>query len=315
MPRVLLFHPRVEEFTGPLRAAVPGLELQVAGDLSSLRRHLPEAEILLCTELPPEGVERTPERLRWIQLCSAGVDGLLPARDRIGNVVVTNARGIHAGLMADYALAVMVMLQWDFPGLLRDQAERRWRRDPKSPLAGKTLGVIGPGSIGAEIGRRAHEFGMNVLGVRRSGLDCPPGFLRMYRYERLDEVLPECDFVCITAPETPETRHMFGEKQFRTMKRTAFLLNISRGGLVDEAALIAALQEGLIAGAGLDVLEKEPPDPSNPLWTMPNVIITPHISGMTEGYAERVASLFAENFKRYLSGQPLRNVVDLERGY
>lgn len=108
---------------------------------------------------------------------------------------------------------------------------------------------------------------------------------------------------------------MFGEKQFRTMKRTAFLLNISRGGLVDEAALIAALQEGLIAGAGLDVLEKEPPDPSNPLWTMPNVIITPHISGMTEGYAERVASLFAENFKRYLSGQPLRNVVDLERGY
>lgn len=315
MPPVVLFHSRAEEFVEPLVAAVPGLELRVAHDLASLRRHLPEAEILVCTHLPPEGVEREPDRLRWIQLVSAGVDGLLPARDRIGKAVVTNARGIHAELMADYALTVMVMLQWDFPRLLRDQAERRWRRGPKSALAGKTLGVIGPGSIGAEIGRRAHEFGMKVLGVRRSGLACPPGFLRMYPNERLDDILPECDFVCITAPETPETRHMFGEKQFRAMRRTAFLLNISRGGLVDEAALIAALQEGLIAGAGLDVLEKEPPDPDNPLWTMPNVIITPHISGMTDAYAERVASLFADNFQRYLSGQPLKNVVDLERGY
>lgn len=315
MPPVLLFHSRVEEFVEPLKAAFPGLELQIADDLASLRKYLPEAEILLCTNLPPEALEQTPDRLRWIQLCSAGVDGVLPARDRIGNVVVTNVRGIHAELMADYALAVMVMLQWDFPALLRDQAERRWRRQPKSALAGKTLSVIGPGSIGAEIGRRANEFGMKVLGVRRSGLDSHPGFLRMYPNERLDEILPECDFVCITAPETPETRHMFGEKQFRAMRRTAYLLNISRGGLVDEADLIAALQEGLIAGAGLDVLEKEPPDPDNPLWAMPNVIITPHISGMTEDYAERVASLFADNLKRYLSGQPLQNVVDLERGY
>jgi phosphoglycerate dehydrogenase-like enzyme len=131
----------------------------------------------------------------------------------------------------------------------------------------------------------------------------------------LHRVLPDCDFVCIVVPAMPETRHMIGARELELMKRTAFLLNISRGSLVDEAALICALRAGAIAGAGLDVFEQEPPVPDNPLWSMPNVIMTPHISGMMLENAARVAALFAENLGLYRAGQPLRNIVRLERGY
>lgn len=315
LPPALLFHPRIDEFAGPLREAVPELDLALAHDLAELKERLRETEILLCTQLPAEALAGGVGRLRWIQLTSAGVEGVLPVRELLGNVVVTNARGIHAELMSDYALAVMVMLQWDFPRLLRDQAERRWRREPKASLAGSTLGIVGPGAIGAEIGRRAAAFGMRVIGVRRSGRQRPPGFADMFASEELDDVLPQCDFVCIVVPDTPQTRGMFGQNQFRAMKDTAFLINISRGSLVDEPALIEALREKSIAGAGLDVFEKEPPEPGNPLWRMPNVIMSPHISGMMDVNAERVAALFADNLSLYTRAESLRNIVDLERGY
>lgn len=312
-PRVVLFAAAPEALEREIRSAVPGIDLGVCRTEAELARDLPGAEVLLCTKLPPAALSDA-TRLRWIQVTSAGIEGLLPVRDRIAALSVTNARGVHVDLMADHAIAVMVMLQWDFPGLLRSQAAGRWDRGPRAPLAGRTLGVLGPGAIGAEIGRRAAAFGMRVIGVSRSGAPLP-GFDAVHPVAGLHSVLPDCDFVCVVVPATPETRHMIGARELGLMKRTAFLLNVSRGSLVDEAALIAALRAGEIAGAGLDVFEQEPPAPDNPLWSMPNVIMTPHISGMTTDNAPRVAALFAENLGRFRAGETLRNLVRLDRGY
>jgi phosphoglycerate dehydrogenase-like enzyme len=216
--------------------------------------------------------------------------------------------------MADHILAAMVMLQWDFPRILQDQAARRWRREPKVALAGQTLAVVGAGAIGGEIGRRASHFGMRVLGVRRSGAPLPD-FDKVFQPQQLDGVLAQSDFVCAALPATGETNQLFGAAQFARMKAGSFFMNIARGSVVNEPALIDALRTGHLAGAALDVFEKEPPDPDNPLWTMPNVIMTPHISGMLCTNEERLVGIFAENLRRYRAGEPLRNVVDLARGY
>ena len=186
--------------------------------------------------------------------------------------------------------------------------------DEKAALAGKTLGGVGAGAIGAEIGRRASHFGMRVLGIRRSG-EPLPDFEAVVRPDRLLEVLAQSDFVCVTVPATDATSRLIGPEQFRAMKAGAFFVNIARGSVVDEAELIRALRDGSLAGAALDVYEKEPPEDDNPLWDMPNVIMTPHISGMLDTNEERLVSIFADNLVRYRSGAPLRNMVDLARGY
>jgi phosphoglycerate dehydrogenase-like enzyme len=313
LPRVAIFHERADEFLAEAKAALPELPATAATDLDGLKAALPEAEVLLCRELPVEALPLA-GRVRWIQLVSAGVEGILPARSGIRHLKISNARGIHAELMADYAIAAMTMLLWDFPGLLRAQAAKRWDRAPKRSLAGRTLCVLGPGAIGGEIGRRGTFAGMHTIGVRRSA-EPLPGFAETVTQEALDTVLPRADFVCCAAPAMPETTHMMGARQFALMKREAFFVNVSRGSLVDEPALIAALQAGRIAGAALDVFEQEPPAAENPLWTMPNVIMTPHISGMLDTNIERVVGIFTDNLRRYLADEPLHNAVDLDRGY
>jgi phosphoglycerate dehydrogenase-like enzyme len=312
-PTVLIHHPRANRFGALLRKAAPEIVPLLAEKPADLGRSLPEAEILICAGLSAHDAA-TAAKLRWIQLTSAGVDLVLDALPSLGDVTVTNARGVHAELMSDHALAAMVMLQWDFPRILQDQAARRWRREPKRALAGQTLAVVGAGAIGGEIGRRASQFGMRVLGVRRSG-EPLPGFDAMAMPSQLDEVLAQAEFVCVTSPATSETRALFGARRFANMRPGAFFINISRGSVVDETALIDALRLGRLGGAALDVFEKEPPDADNPLWSMPNVIMTPHLSGMLDTYEERVVEIFVDNYRRYASGDLLRNRVDLERGY
>jgi phosphoglycerate dehydrogenase-like enzyme len=313
LPRTVVYHPNADLFRDLLAKAVPELAPATATSADDLSKVLPDAEVLICFELSAR--EAASARcLRWIQVTSAGVERILPAREQLSQVLVTNARGIHSELMADHVLAAMVMLQWDFPRILRDQRERRWRREPKAALAGKTLGVVGAGAIGAEIGRRASHFGMRVLGIRRSG-EPLPDFEAVVRPDRLLEVLAQSDFVCVTVPATDATSRLIGPEQFRAMKAGAFFINIARGSVVDEAELIRALRDGSLAGAALDVYEKEPPEDDNPLWDMPNVIMTPHISGMLDTNEERLVSIFADNLVRYRSGAPLRNMVDLARGY
>jgi len=312
-PRVLVFHRNADIFDRLLRAACPGIDLVATSDEAMFRQQLPDAEILIALTFPPDAAARA-GKLRWIQATSAGVEGFLSARDRIGHVLMTNARGIHSELMADYVLATMVMAQWDFPRLLRNQAAKLWQRQPKRALAGLSLGVIGLGPIGQEIARRSSVFGMKVIGVRKSG-EAVPGIDIVYPSYRLAEVLPQCDFLALALPATDATRHMIGAPQLNQMKRDAIVINISRGSVVDEPALIQALQDKIIAGAVLDVFAQEPLPQDNPLWEFPNVIITPHISGMMDNNEERFTEIFMDNLKRYAEGRSLRNSVDLERGY
>jgi len=311
--KLLIYHRRAEELRAYIAAAVPDLDIAAGFDDATLDRHADSADAVIAWKLPLDVLPRA-KRLRWIQLTSAGAEQLLSARDMLRDVIVTNTRGIHVDLMADYAMGVLVMLQWDFPRMLRDQQARTWDQRLALPLAGRTLGVVGAGAIGGEIVRRAAAFGMEVLAIRRTpgGVE---GAREVLTADRLRQALPRCDFVILVVPVTEATRAMIGEAELRAMKRTAFLINIARGSVVDEAALITALRDGVIAGAALDVFDEEPLPADHPLWTLPNVILTPHVAGEPADYARRVADVFLDNVGRWQRHEPLRNVVDFERGY
>jgi phosphoglycerate dehydrogenase-like enzyme len=314
--KLLVYHARAETYRALLCERIPDLEVAtvVAGaDETALERHLADAEVLLGWRLPVAALARAP-RLRWIQLTSAGADHVLDVRPDLGDVVLTNARGIHGALMADYAIGVMVMLQWGFPRLLRLQQARTWRHQYTEPLAGKCLGVLGVGAIGGEIARRGAAMGMTVLGLRREPRPAE-GVDRMYGPDGLGELLPRCDFVVVVVPATPETRRMLGERELRAMRRGAYLVNVARGSVVDEAALVRALADGWLGGAALDVFETEPLPAESPLWAMDNVIVTAHIAGEPDEYPKRVMGVVAENVARWREGRPLLNVVDPRRGY
>lgn len=312
-PTTVIFHPRADTYAALLTEAGAQTELRPVSEEAQLGAALAGADILLTFLCPPVVIERG-WTLRWIQTVSSGVDTLLPYREALRDVVVTNARGIHADQIGDYAMAAMVMLQWDFAGMLRSQAARRWERAGKMPLAGRTLGIVGLGAVAQGVVRRALASGMEVIGLSRSGAPVE-GVSTVYPRERLHEMLPRCDFVLLIVPGTAETGRMIDADALHAMKRSAFLLNFARGSVVDEPALITALQEGVIAGAALDVFTSEPLPAESPLWAMPNVIITPHLAGMSADYEERVVRSFLDNLARFLRGEPLRNRVDLTRGY
>jgi len=256
-------------------------------------------------------------RLRWIQLTSAGADRLLNSGFVEQGITVTTVSGLHATPIGEFVIGAMLQWAKGAPRTMRAQLRREWVRFAPTELHGKTVGVVGLGHIGGEVARLAKAFGCRVIANRRSEA---PGA----GHEHVDEMLPagalerllgESDYVAVCVPLTKETRGLIGEAQLRAMKPTAFLVNIARGPVIEETALIGALREGVIAGAALDVFEREPLPPESPLWEMENVIITPHISGGTEIYNRRATEIFTRNLRRYLDGEPLENVVDPERGY
>ncbi len=263
------------------------------------------------------GLREVAPSLKWIQLTSAGSDRLLASGFVGKDVIVTTASGLHATPIGEYVLAVMLMFAKGAPKFVRAQLRREWLRFMPSELYGKTVGIVGMGNIGREVARLSKAFGCRVLGVRRSArLGDRDGVAdEVLPPSEMDRALRESDYVVLATPLTPETRGLIGEPQLRMMKPTAVLVNIARGPVVDERALVRALREGWIGGAALDVFEKEPLPPESELWDLENVILTPHISGGTEIYNQRAVAIFSDNLRRYLSGQPLRNVVDPERGY
>jgi phosphoglycerate dehydrogenase-like enzyme len=312
--KLFIYHSRAEEYGRAVAARFPELEIIAGQDAATLERGLAEAEIIMASRVPTTELGRA-RCLRWIQLTSAGADHLVPIREDLRNVVVTNASGIHGVLVADYVFGVLVMLQWRFPQLLRKQAAHQWGFQFTEPLAGKTLGLVGLGSIGSAIAQRAGAFGMRVIGMRRSPAPVE-GVERVLGPGGLSELVIESDVVVLVVPKTGETRGLIGEAELRKMRRTAFLINVSRGAVVDEPALLRALREGWIAGAALDVFAEEPLPAASPFWDLENVIVTPHIAGEPLGYTERVVrDVFADNLVRFRAGQPLQNVVDLARGY
>ena len=297
-----------------------------------------DIEILYTFDLPQNALDLAPN-LRWVQLHSAGVNHILDhpimQRDEAGarDVAVTTVSGIHATPIAEYVLASILAFRWRVPLWTECQREARWPSNrwglyARPELRASTLGILGYGSIGREVGRLGKAFGMRVLALRRSPGHAKEGYAvdrtgdpggeipaRFFSPDELHEMLPECDFVVISLPLTPETEHFVGEAELRAMKPSAYLVNIARGPIVDEQALIRALHEGWIAGAGLDVFEREPLPDDSPLWAIENALLSPHVAGFTPRYDERAVAVFAENLHRYLSGEPLLNLVDKARGY
>ena len=288
-----------------------------------------QVEVLYTFTAIPD-LTRVP-RLRWVQLHSAGVNHMLDTPLWASDVTITTVSGIHAPTITEYVFMMMLAFAHRLPRMVYYQARgewpsQRWRKFVPVELRGATVGVVGYGSIGREIGRLAHAFGMRVLGARR-GADSGPARYelpalaggdepdRLYPPDQLLEMLPECDYVVLTVPYIPATHHLIDQRALRAMKPTAVLINVARGSVVDEAALVHALREGWIAAAALDVFEEEPLPEDSPLWEMDNVIISPHVAGFTPHYDDRATTLFAENLRRYLAGEPLLNQVERGRGY
>jgi len=305
-------HVRVTDVSSLFRGELTG----DAGARARLDAALAEAEVIYGLRLPQNVLARAP-RLKWIQVMSAGVDRYLDAEMRDSPVKMTNVSGIHATPIGEFVLGLILMFVKLAPQCFELKEQVKWQRVYPSVLSDKTLGVVGLGSIGREIARLGKAFGMRVVATRRTAR---PGDHARYvdtllPADHLGTLLRDSDFVVLAVPFTPETQRLIGDAQLRQMRRSAFLINIARGGIVDEDALVRALTQKTIAGAGLDVFATEPLPADSPLWHLPNAIISPHISGAREDYVLRATELFVENLRRYLAGKRLVNVVDKRRGY
>jgi D-2-hydroxyacid dehydrogenase (NADP+) len=300
-----------------VRAAAPDMQMVVTNERAEIERVLDEVEIV--AGWFPHDLLPQARRLRWLQEWGAGVDWLLrhPEAAEL-DFTLTNASGVHAIQISEQIIGYLLAFARQLPQAVRAQERRTWRsakREQVFELAGKTMLLIGVGAIGERTAVIAAALGMRVLGIRRNPAGELPGVAAMYGPDRLLDLLPEADCVVLTIPLSHETQGMIGERELRAMKPTSHLINIGRGGTIQEPALIQALREGWIAGAGLDVFEQEPLPDTSPLWELDNVIITAHYAGMSPAYDERALAIFLDNLERYRAGQPLRNLVDKAAGY
>jgi len=282
---------------------------------------LPDTDIFVGLALRPEQL-RQAARLKWVHTTSAGVGQLMYPEFRSSGIILTNASGVHAPNMAEHIAGMVVAMARDFPGAMRFQAQRKWAQQeiwdgPARPreLSGSVALLVGFGAVGRAVAERLRGFGMHIWAVTRSGKADASLAERVFPATQLNAALPGADYVILAAPETPETHHLIGAEQLAAMKPSAILVNVARGSLVDQAALIASLEKRAIGGAALDVASPEPLPPDNPLWSLENVFITPHTSGISERLWPRETDLLIDNLGRWFRGEPLRNRVDLERGY
>ena len=265
---------------------------------------------------------RAARSLRWIHSPAAGIGGMLFPEVRESMIVLSNSRGMSADVIAEHVLALVLVQFRKLQLAMRRQLDRVWSQDemfappPTRTIAGAAVLIVGLGSIGAAVARRFTALGAMVTGVRKHPeRDTPDFVVRAVPPTALLEQLPHADIVVIAAPHTSATKQMIGARELSAMKKDAILINVSRGKLVDESALVEALSSNMIGGAGLDVFDQEPLDPASPLWSLPNVIITPHTSGFRPDHWDAATDLFAENLRRFDAGEPLLNVVDKDAGY
>ncbi|MBI2216145.1 MAG: D-2-hydroxyacid dehydrogenase [Candidatus Rokubacteria bacterium] len=311
---MLVYYPDAEQvarYAGLVRAPRARVTLHVASDLEQALAVIADTDVLYAWKSPASLYPHA-ARLAWLQVMGAGVDWAfvpeLPER-----VTVTRAPGVFGPWMAEYVLAWVLWVTQRGAHYQTAQRERRWS-DEIMPerLGGKTLAIVGLGEIGHTIARYARSCGMRVVGASRSGRPVP-GVERVVRVASLHRVLGMADFVVLTVPLTAETRGTIGDRALAAMRPTAWLVNIARGPVVDERALVAALEARRIGGAILDVFDEEPLPPDHPLWALPNVVITPHVAGPST--PEELTPIFNENLARWLAGRPLHHVVDRGRGY
>ena len=310
--RVVVGGPVSAEQFERIRHAVPEADLMYCPTLADIEANLDGAEVL-AGSISGRLLARSPG-LKWIQGWAAGTDGLMSPELLASPVVVTSCKSNGAWSLAEHALMLMLMLNRDMPRWSRAQADHRWDYWRHPEINGLTCGIIGLGHSGKDLARKAKAFHMRVVGIRRTPQPTPE-VDRIYTRAELPEMLAESDFVVVTAPRTPETRDMLGEVEFRAMKASAYFVCVSRGGIANDAALLRALSEGWIAGAGLDAHTLEPLPAESPFWTAPNTIVTPHGAASTPMSRERGVDIFIDNLHRYCRGQPLMNIVDKAAGY
>ncbi|HZT79203.1 MAG TPA: D-2-hydroxyacid dehydrogenase [Gemmataceae bacterium] len=326
----LVLHPPVEpERLGRIVEAAGRMEVVNAADEAEALRAVADADAFFGKLTPP--LLAAARQLRWVQSPTASLEHYVFPELVAHPCVLTNMRGLFSDVIADHVFGFILCFARNFHRYVRNQTAARW-----APVGGEaervaftsgpahvtaidrahlhlsdqTLGVVGLGHIGSEVARRGHAFGMRVVAVDPVQTQAPSGVTALWRPDRLPDLLGESDFVVIAAPHTPQTEKLFRRPQFRQMKRTAYLINIGRGAIVDLADLVEALRAGEIAGAGLDVFETEPLPADHPLWGLENVILTPHVAGYSPRIAERHRGVLLENVRRFVRGEPLLNVVN-----
>lgn len=302
-----------EKAVQKFESAFPERKIRALHDKAELETSMGDIEVIFVFR-PPRDVWSGAKRLRLIQTIGAGVDAVLPAPDLPPGVRITNARGVHSEQMSEHAMAMMLIFAKRLPEALANQRARRWQFFVPGALAGKTCSIMGMGTIGQAVAERAKQFGMRVIGTQRK-----PKPTR-----HADEILPpeqilfavqQADYLVVTLPKTPETRNLLDAKVLANLQGDAVLINMSRGGVVDEAAVANMLNSGRLRGAALDVFEEEPLPETSDLWRIPNLIITPHVAGLRDDYLDRVLEIFTDNLQRLETGKPLRNEIDRARGY
>jgi phosphoglycerate dehydrogenase-like enzyme len=309
-------------FVDRLRREFPQHTFSEAWDREAVRRLLPDADAAF-TPFVDRDVFPSASRLRWVQSPAVGVGSLMFPELLSSPVVLTSARGIRARPIAEHILGVTIALARKLPVAIRAQVAHRWAQDDlEGPsvdvrtLQGQRMGIVGLGAIGLELVKIAAPFGFRLSAIRRhADQRKPDGVEDVWPPERLPDLLAQSDVVVLAAPHTPETKRFIGRTELDRIKRGALLVNIARGKLVDDAAVIEALRDGRLGGAALDVFSEEPLDPASPYWDLPNVIVTPHTSGAMQDYWTPLVALFSDNLRRFERGESLRNVVDKVAGY
>lgn len=310
--------PIEDEHLARLRATFPAITF-VHAPFDEMDAHLETADAVVAWHISPEQVAAAP-RLKWLQSFAAGVDKMPFADLAAREIVITNASGVHAANIAEHIVALMLAFARGLPWLLRTPPQGDWFelpvRDRIFELGQQRLLVVGMGDIGLGLAERAKGLGMEVIGVRRrTDQPTPDSVTSAYSVDDLADILPTADHVAICLPLTPKTNGLFDAAMLARIKPSAYVYNVGRGPIIDTAALIAALEAGEIAGAGLDVTDPEPLPADSPLWAMDNVMVTAHTSGSTPRYWERILTILETNIARFQTGEPLLNRVDAESGY
>jgi phosphoglycerate dehydrogenase-like enzyme len=316
MPNVLILTEVQEAMRARYKAMLlerfPQLTINVVGHHNDVDPYIAGVDILLCFSPPmADHVVRDAPKLKWIQALGTGVDNIVDLPSLGKEVVVTNVRGIHGAPVSEATIAFMLSLARDMPRSVRAQDQSKWERWPSALLAGRTVGILGVGLIAEYLAPICKTFGMTVVGVSGSPRETKH-FDRMAHRNDLTKVAGDLDFLVVLTPLSAETRNIIDENVFAAMKPTAYLVNVARGGVVDEPALIAALEAGKIAGAGLDVFSQEPLPSDNPLWKTKNLTIFSHLGGYSQGYEDRAMPTIAGNMAKFLAGD-LKSMINIVR--
>lgn len=310
-----------ERLLAKLEASVAPMELVVGEGAEDFESAVPGATVILCWSTSGELLRQVlalAPQVRWVHDVWAGMDHLPLDVLRGSHAVLTNARGVFSAALGEWVLGAMLYFAKDFRRLVCDQVAGRWVPYHPAAVAGKTVGIVGYGDIGRAVASRARALGMRVLGMTRTGPSAQRAddlAERIFAPAERREMIEQCDYLVIAAPLTPQTRGLIGETEIAAMKPEAVLINVGRGAVVSEDALVRALVDGKIRGAALDVFDVEPLPAGHPFYALENVLVSPHSADRTAGWLDRAVELFVDNLERYRLGEPLANVVDKARGY